>query len=85
MLPNTVIPSLDAPTRATLEAEIAQATQNPLLRPLLAHAPDLWPSLTQCYRHLTQLPRQWWRWRHSQLWQYRNNPKYHHRQHVEHR
>ena len=53
----TVHPLLDPRTRATLEAELAQASRNPELCPLMERGPDLWPGLVSGYLHLTRLPR----------------------------
>ena len=53
----TLHPLLDARTRSTLEAELAQAARNPKLCPLMKRAPDLWPGLVRCYLQLARLPR----------------------------
>jgi hypothetical protein len=52
-----VHPLLDPRTRATLAAELAQASRNPKLCPLMERAPDLWPGLVRSYLHLARLPR----------------------------
>ena len=53
----TVHPLLDPRTRATLEAELAEASRNPELCPLMERGPDPWPGLVSGYLHLTRLPR----------------------------